>query len=264
MISEYGKFGTPEDSKWKAPKDDVEVSKEPEISTAVVEPLVQQKEKVAPVEETALVQIRLTEKNPIETMVIGLRQTMGQVDMPTRVVATLKDGQEISIPWEQAERMLPPEYKTARELGQRARRLERTANYLDIAIRVGTDVMEISGHIKNELLELIGRKTKAVQHLETIEDLISEISNIAQESFLELRRMTNARESHAPEINALSDKLDYCEKRLDQLRDDVFSNFENVQPHYEEYVSKKQRDERLQEEERRRDKRLAAPREPKE
>jgi len=37
---------------------------------------------------------------------------------------------------------LPPEYKAAHELGQRARRMEHTVDDLSTAIRLGTDVMK--------------------------------------------------------------------------------------------------------------------------
>ncbi len=181
----------------------------------------------------AVIHLQPTRENPIKEMRIGLWQTLGQVDRPTRVVVTMEDGRTASIPWEQAEEHLPPEFKDARELGERARRLERQSRNLVYAIRGGTDVMQSRGHVKDALLRPLGKERPAMRYLNRTTDLDDEISGIAQESFMELRRMTNGRESRARELDELRTHLDNCEQRLNEIRGEAFRDLPKIQEVYE-------------------------------
>lgn len=184
--------------------------------------------------QSAVERFQPTPENPIQEIRIGLWQTLGQVERVTRVVMILKDGRTADMPWEEAEPLLPPEFRVARELGDRARRLERQASNFADSIRSGTDVMERSGHLKDALLRPFGAQRPALRSLVSAEDLAREISEIAQESFLELRRMTNAHESHAEEIQNLAERLDGCERRLEHLRADTFRQIPKVQAEYDQ------------------------------
>lgn len=185
--------------------------------------------------ETAVELFQPTPENPIEEVRIGLWQTLGQVDHPTRVVMRLKNGETGDIPWEKAEALLPPEYRTARELGQRARVLQRQASNLATAIRGGTDVMQRQGHIKDALLRPLDKTRPALANLYLVDDLVGEIADIGQESFLELRRMTNARQSRQGEIQELADRLNDCEQRLEAARSKTFRELPSVQATFDRY-----------------------------
>ncbi|MFC1617802.1 hypothetical protein ACFL2B_00815 [Patescibacteria group bacterium] len=241
MTSEQGK-GIPRDAaEWHPPKTEPATDEVPEKEDAKTDSAEVEKEvvgKETPPEETAVERVRPTRDNPIQEMRIGLQHTMGQADKPTRVVATLKDGAKLDIPWKQAEKLLPAEYKEARELGERARKLEREATRLATAIRAGTDVMKRSGHIKDGLLRIIGSKTKAYKYLQEADKLYDEISHIAQESFMELRRMTNTKESHAKEIDALTAKLDDCENSLQETYTNAFQDFPRAEAEYKKFAPK--------------------------
>lgn len=183
--------------------------------------------------EAGLETVRPTPENPIKEIRIGLWHTLGQVHFPTRAVIILEDGREASIPWKEAEELLPPEYKTARKLGERARKLQRESSNLENAIRGGTDIMKRSGHLKDSALELLGRKRPTLAFFEQVGILHKRLEEVGQECFYELRRMTNLRASRQSEIDELARQIDEIELELTTVRTEIFEKIPTVKLEYE-------------------------------
>lgn len=217
----------PEAADWHPPAENTEPVAVPvDHSTRESDALVGQDNK-------SLERVSPTPENPIQEIRIGLQHTLGMVTHPTRIVMIMKDGSSADMPWEQAEAILPPEYRVARELGEKALELQRFVGSFETAIRAGTDVMKPSGHMKDAVLKLAGQRSKSLQYLQEASDLFLEVGTIRQESFLELRRMTNARESHAEQLRALSEQLEECEHRFDALREKISADKPEVIRKYE-------------------------------
>lgn len=179
--------------------------------------------------------VRPTAKNPIEKVTVGLWHTLGHYDAPTRIILTLKDGSTAEMPWEQAEPLLPPEFRTARELGQLARQIERRITHLDIAIRHETYVMQGSGGLKGGLRRLVGMEHRPLQYLNTLAELSEEVDKIAQESFLELRQMADIHEIDQNKIPELTSRLELCQQKLEEILTNISQRLPKVKDTYELY-----------------------------
>lgn len=173
-------------------------------------------------------------KNPIEKVTVGLYQNLGHFENPTRIILTLKDGSTSEMAWEKAEPFLPPEFRQARELGERANELESKAMALQNAVASGTDVRERSGHIKDFLFKLTGNKRPALKYLEASFELTQKIGKVAQESFLELRRMANIHEKYDNQIAELTAQFDQLQQEFEEAMTNSFQTMPKVKQMYEE------------------------------
>lgn len=176
-----------------------------------------------------------TPENPIAEIRIGLYYNADQYFRPTRVVMKLKDGTFADMPWDQAEAILPPEFRIARELGENGRELGRQINDLITAVQTKTDVMHRSGHVKDALLGLLGQTRKPLQYLNEADKLKDEVSDVAQQSFLEMRRMAKSRESHANELQILTERLAVCQNKFNELSNAIFQDKPLVRDQYQRF-----------------------------
>lgn len=179
--------------------------------------------------------VRPTAKNPIEKVTVGLWHTLGHYDAPTRIILTLKDGSTAEMPWEQAEPLLPPEFRTARELGQSARQIELKITHLMIAIRQETYVMQGSGGLKGGLRRLVGMEHRPLQYLNTLAELTNEVDKVAQESFLELRQMADIHGTYQNKIPELASRLNLCQQKLDEILANISGDLPKIQDTYNLY-----------------------------
>lgn len=219
-------------AEWHPPEEEPTLEKTSGVTALKSQPNEIQVESSLP--ELAVEKIKPTAINPIEKVTVGLWQTLGHFDRPTRIVLTLKDGTTADMPWKEAERRLPPEFRIARELGEQARQSELEASDLVNSIRSGTDVMKRSGHIKDALLRPLRLQRPSLRYLNIVAELASEFDGIAQQSFLELRQMMDIRESHKDQIQQLSSRLNLCQRQLEEVRINLFQDLPRVHDMHEE------------------------------
>lgn len=236
MNTEREKGIPPDAAEWHPPETESETKKEDDPEVAEPPPVGENE--VATTPQSAVEQFRPTPENPIEKIEIGLWHTLGQYDRPTRVVMTLKDGRTADIPWEEAEPLLPPEFRAARELGERARQVEREVTRFEDSIRGGTDVMNRFGHLKDALLRPFRIERPSLRYLREADRLAEEISDIAQQSFLELQEMAEDLKSHIEKIQELTQRLVTCEGRFEELRANTFRDLPKVQSEHERFYGK--------------------------
>lgn len=195
---------------------------------------------------TAVEKFHPTPENPVARVTIGLWQTLGSYEFPTRVILELKDGRAAQLPWEEAEKFLPESFATVKKIAEEARELEKEANDLENSIRAGTDVMETSGHLKDALLRPIGKERPALKYLNLAADLTRNIDEIAQQSFIFLRKMAEpgglAQDGLQDEFEKIAKDFEECRKKMDELRPEIFQKLPNVKDKYFN-VFKKSRDE---------------------
>ena len=223
----------PDAAEWHPPEEEPEHERIPAAQELETQHNVPEENKNLPALPTE--KVRPTAKNPIEEVTVGLWQTLGHYDAPTRIILTLKDGSTAEMPWEQAEPLLPPEFRTARELGQSARQLERKINHLMTAIRQETYVMQGSGGLKGGLRRLVGMEYRPLQYLNTLAELADEVDKIAQESFLELRQMTNIHGTYQDRIPELTSSLELCQQKLEEIVASISGDLPKVQDTYDLY-----------------------------
>lgn len=165
-----------------------------------------------------------TEKNPVVEAKLGLEHTLGSYDRPTRVILKLKDGQELSLPWDKARDYLPQEYAEMADTASRARTFWRHLSMLETAIRATTDVMTTKGRIRSRVLGIVGKDTKAGTLLEQVGELGQKFDSFANKTFKDLQSSVRVHDLDSAQLKVILETQAQLEDRYFELEEDVFKN----------------------------------------
>lgn len=165
-----------------------------------------------------------TEQNPVVEANLGLYRVMGSYDRPTQVILRLKDGRELSLPWDKARDYLPAEYAEMADAASHARTFWRHLSMLETAIRATTDVMTTKGRVRSKVLGIVGKDTRAGTLLEQLDELQQNFDSFANKTYKKLQSSVRVHNLDSTQLKVILETQAKLEDRYFKLEEEVFKN----------------------------------------
>ncbi|MFC1663316.1 hypothetical protein ACFL04_04120 [Patescibacteria group bacterium] len=192
-------------------------------------------------EVTALDNYEPIAENPIEKVQIGLAHNVGMYDKPTRVVMTLRDGKQVSLPWEKAVDLLPPAFKESSDLGFRAQELFQDAVDFDLAVTQGSDLFSKKDRVVGRILSLAGKETRSYGYAEKVQDVKHQFSDLNNEAFKNLQKMIEVKGLDTTELERIRGEIDDLEREYTKAKGEIMLHYPEVKRIYEEGLARREK-----------------------